>query len=291
VNNLEKIRLPHCINVRGEGLSPLRGSIVLKRADLCIVSEEVGSMTPKLSIDAVLPIFDSIMAVNQNSMRRLHIPKIWRDTHNERLNIFYVDNYSLQDLDPEMSEREKSQYRTSLLNRDPWDEYDHFKMDCAQCNENRYSGGNRLDITCEGGHRIETCPNPKCGRKYCCEHDDEYDHARKIKKCDVCKVTTCEECSDIYECTGDCDRTFCTDCKPRLYCHTGCDSISATQNCIDCAVDGSGYTRKCGECNNDLCKYCDPDMIHLGTGEHVCEVCRGVDEADWHGPDNPANVD
>ena len=57
VNNLEEIKLPYCINVRGDGLAPLRGSIVLKRADLCIVSEEVDSITPKLSIDAVLPIF------------------------------------------------------------------------------------------------------------------------------------------------------------------------------------------------------------------------------------------
>ena len=59
VNNLEEIKLPYCINVRGYGLAPLWGSMVLKRADLCIVSEEVDSdsITPKLSIDAVLPIF------------------------------------------------------------------------------------------------------------------------------------------------------------------------------------------------------------------------------------------
>ena len=62
-------------------------------------------------------------------------------------------------------------------------------------------------------------------------------------------------------------------------------------NCWDCAVDGSGYTRKCGGCNEDLCKYCDPDMTHMGTGEHACEVCRGVDQALWHGPDNPAEID
>ena len=41
---------------------------MLKKADLSIVSEEVDSMTPKLSIDAVLPIFDSIMAVHINTI-------------------------------------------------------------------------------------------------------------------------------------------------------------------------------------------------------------------------------
>jgi len=98
VNKLEEIKLPHCINLRGEGLAPLSGSIVLKKAELCIVSEEVDSMTPKLSIDAVLPILDSIVAKNHNSMSRLHAPKVWSDSHSEKLNIFYIDNYSLKNI-------------------------------------------------------------------------------------------------------------------------------------------------------------------------------------------------
>lgn len=289
VNNLEEIKLPHCINVRGDGFAPLRGSIVLKKLELSVVSEEVDTLIPNLSIDAVLPILNSITAKNQNSMSELHVPKIWRDSHNEKLNIFYVENYSMKNLDPRMSEREKSQYRTSLLNRSsPWEEYDVYKIDCAECNDNQCSSHKGVGLTFEGDQRLVTCPNQECGRKFCFKDDGEYDHSKKIKKCDVCDVTTCEECSSIYKCTGGCGRTLCEGCKSQLRCHAGCDAWE-TENCIDCAVNGSGYTRKCGGCNEDLCESCDPDLTHMGTGERACECCRGVDPADWHGPDNPAD--
>ena len=52
-------------------------------------------MTPKLSFNSVLPILDSILAMNQNKMSRLHVPKVWRDTHSERLNNFYLENQLL----------------------------------------------------------------------------------------------------------------------------------------------------------------------------------------------------
>jgi len=293
-NNLEMLRLPHCINVRGEGLAPLSGSIVLKKVDLSIVSEEVDSIIPKMSIDAVLPIFDGIMALNQNSLSRLHVPKVWRDSYNEKLNIFYVDNYSLKNLNgyEQMSERVKSQHRTSFLNAShPWSEYDeHNKIDCVECDVWHLSSHKGVSITFEAIQRIETCPNPSCGRKYCFKKDDEYDHSRKIKKCDVCKVTTCEECSSIYECNGGCGRTLCLDCIDQVYCRTGCTYPWDYTNCMDCAVNGSGFTRRCGQCNEDFCKYCDPDLTNM-AGERACECCRGVDPADWHGPDNPAEID
>ena len=56
-------------------------------------------------------------------------------------------------------------------------------------------------------------------------------------------------------------------------------------------MNGSGFTRRCGQCNEDFCKYCDPDLTNMGTGERACECCRGVDPALWHGPDNPAEID
>jgi len=37
VNKLESVKLPHCINIRGDGLAPLRGSVVLRKVDLSIV--------------------------------------------------------------------------------------------------------------------------------------------------------------------------------------------------------------------------------------------------------------
>ena len=142
-----------------------------------------------------------------------------------------------------MSQREKSQHRTDLLNESsPWEEYDEDNVDCAECRSEFHLSHKGIRLTFEGGRRLETCPNPKCGRKFCCVRDDEYDHAKKIKKCDACNVTTCEMCSDVYECTGGCGRTLCTECKSQLLCHTGCDTWETT-NCIDCAVDGSIHKR------------------------------------------------
>jgi len=292
VNNLEYIRLPHCINVRGSGLAPLRGSIILKKVDLSIVSEEVDSTTPKLSIDAVLPIFDSIMALNQNSLSRLHVPKVWHDSHRERLYNFYVDNYSLKNLDgyEQMSEQEKCQHRTNFLSHsNDWNEHNKYKIDCAECDVFRFASSHKgVRLTFEGGQRLKTCPNPKCGMKFCCENDDEYDHAMtKINKCDVCKESSCNVCDpDLFECNS-CGRTLCSCCTDRFSCNLCCE----LENCLDCAIDGSGYTRECGGCNEVLCKYCDPGLTHMGIGERACECCRGVDQALWHGPDNPAEID
>ena len=290
VNNLEKIRLPHCINVRGDGLAPLRGSTVLKRVDLCIVSEEVDSMTPKLSPDAVLPIVESIMAKNQNLLRSLHMPKVWHDKPSMRMKEFLIEMCIPQTYGYEgyelMSESEKSEMRAKYLLQYPNCRMDTYKMACSECaSDHRPCGtmrSNQLSITFEGGDTLKSCPS--CERKYCCENDD--DHADlQIKKCAVCKETTCRECNlDLFECYG-CDRTLCP-CTDRFSCSACCDH----ENCLDCAVDG-GFTRRCGGCNEDLCRYCDPDMTHMGTGERACESCRGIDPADWHGPDNPAQID
>jgi len=270
VSNLEILRLPHCINVRGDGLSPLSGSIVLKKADLSIVSEEVDSMTPKLSINSVLPIFDGIMAKNQNSMSRLHIPKVWRDTHNERLNIFYVDNYNLKDNEEyeQMSEREKSEKRTNLLNvvnlSSNYDERE-YKMDCTECNCRwNHSSHKGVHITFEAGQRIETCPNPKCGRKYCSESCAE----DQIDKCDVCEKRKCRGCTELYHCEC-CDRDLCTDCVDRISCDECLEG-----HCVDCATNGNGFVdRNCGQCQQSFCDSCEPNMDNNGVG--VCSVCLG----------------
>ena len=158
INNLEMLRLPYCINVRGDGLAPLRGSIVLERADLSIVSE-VGSMTPKLSINSVLPVLDSIIAMRQNSMSRLHTPKEWSDTYSERLNNFYLENHLLPQVCRyrRMSQSEKSEKRAQYLldNPDRWNHMSKRKMDCKECFSvfQNHSGSvtEMIYITCEGG--------------------------------------------------------------------------------------------------------------------------------------------
>ena len=280
VNNLQEIKLPHCMNIRGDGLSPLKGSVVLKKVDLSIVSEEVDRITPKISIDAVLPIFDSIMAKNQNSMKRLHVPKVWRDSHSERLNNFYLENHVFPRVGgpkyEHMSEREKrAQYLLDHPN--PWNHMCTRKMDCEECcSEFQYYSrdSDPLYITCEGGE-LETCPEPNCGKKYCTDHHADY----QIKKCHVCEKKKCRDCSEIYDCQL-CARDLCGDCVENLECCGNCDYSWERSNCIDCMAsairrgipDGEIWTKKCGQCGDAFCAECEPDMDHLG--ENVCQACR-----------------
>ena len=172
-------------------------------------------MTPKLSIDAVLPILDSIMAVNQNSMSRLHVPKVWWDTHNERLYNFYVDNHVLPSVDGSKYEHmSKSEKRAQYLLDYPhaWKnrkDISHNKMDCNECwSEFLYYSQDRdpLYITCEE-KGIEVCPEEGCGKKYCSESHADY----QIKTCGVCEKMKCQECAELYNC-DPCGRDLCGDC-------------------------------------------------------------------------------
>jgi len=274
VNNLENIRLPHCINVRGDGLAPLRGSIVLKRVDLCIVSEEVDSMTPTLSFDALLPIFESIMAKNQNLLRSFHMPKVWHDKLSIRLNDFLVEMYIPQTCGYEryelMSKSEKSEMRAKyLLQYQP--PMNTCKMACTECARSHRPCGtmrsNQLCLTFEGGDTLKNCPS--CERKYCCENDD--DHAGlQIKKCAVCKEAGCRECNcDLYNCEC-CDRDLCEGCVERVNCSRCYDGIGES-NCADCAANGQGYNNECGQCRQIFCTECEPNT----DGENVCQACLG----------------
>ena len=271
VNNLEKIRLPHCINVRGDGLAPLRGSIVLKRVDLCIVSEEVDTMTPRLSEGAVLPIIESIMAKNQNLLRSLHMPKVWYDRPSMRVKEFLIEMRIPQTYGYEgyelMTGSEKSEMRAKYLLQYPNRRMDTYKMACTECVWSHRPCGtmrsNELCITFEGGDTLKSCPS--CDRKYCTNHSDY-----QIKKCAVCKETACRECNlGLYNCEC-CDRDLCEECVEQVNCSRCYDGLGES-NCVDCAVNGQGYNNQCGQCRQIFCTNCEPGMMDR---ENVCQACR-----------------
>ena len=271
VNNLEEIRLPHCLNVRGDGLEPLRGSVVLKLVDLSIVSKEVDRLTPKLSMDAVLPILDSILANNQNSIHHIHLPKVWHDNHTERLRNFHLDSFLTHTRinNEDMSQSEK-RAKCLVAYENPWNRMGKCKMDCAECNDNFYyvSGKEQYYVTFEGKW-LRTCPS--CNRKYC----DEQHAFDAIKECDACKEVTCDKCNpDFYHCDC-CARYLCNECTECLVCCNNDCGADFVENCIDCAErDVWGcHTKLCGRCFHPFCRECEPLMDHLG--ENICGDCRG----------------
>ena len=72
---------------------------------------------------------------------------------------------------------------------------------------------------------------------------------------------------DLYHCDC-CERDLCGHCVGELDC-VRCGK----SNCVACAANGLGSTKRCGQCHQAYCEECDPDMDHLG--ENVCEGCGG----------------
>jgi len=77
-NNLKCLKLAGCVNITGQGLEPLRGSVVLEQADLSLVKMHESptiNPDPLLSEDTVLPILSSIVDTHGNNVKHLYLPK------------------------------------------------------------------------------------------------------------------------------------------------------------------------------------------------------------------------
>ena len=91
VNNLRSLKLTHCFNVTGAGLEPLRGSTVLERIDLSLVGAHESPViepAPPLSVDAVVPILDSVIGREGNALVHIQLPKKWREEKSGILSSF-----------------------------------------------------------------------------------------------------------------------------------------------------------------------------------------------------------
>ena len=288
VNRLKTLMLPGCIKIRGDGLVPLCGSVVLNNVDLSIVPIEKGS-TPMLSIDAVLPILESIVAMNQNSLHNVHIPKVWLDSYNEKLHNFYFEKQLLPNVHlgrgTELLSLDEKRRRYLLECPDAGKSMYRKKMECRECLTHfSYTYGG-LNITCESDIPIEVCPG--CGAKYCkakpntsfysdCAGHDYSDCAEdEIKTCDICEKKKCSACTvDIFHCYC-CDKDICDGgCGHKLECAGDCEESWEVANCTDCAAnEANACTKQCRECNEAYCNDCEPEMTHLG--DVVCQSCRG----------------
>ena len=280
INHLKILRLPHCIKIRGDGLFPLRGSVVLQNVDLSIVPIEI-DQTPMLSIDAVLPTLESILDMDQNVLKNVHVPKVWRDSYNEKLNNFYFErellpNFNLGSGTEHLSLSEKRK-RYLMEYPNPWDSMRRFKMDCHKCsrrfNFNSYQSG--LNLTCESETCSEACP--ECGKKYCNTKPNTKDRYSdcaedEIRTCEICEKKKCNACVEFWYCYC-CDKVICEDCSGSIECSNYCYASDEKRNCMDCAAnDSNARTKECGQCKEAYCSECEPEMTHLG--DNVCEICR-----------------
>ncbi|KAL7527050.1 hypothetical protein ACHAXR_001778 [Thalassiosira sp. AJA248-18] len=80
--SLKKLKLTGCANISGHGLDPLRGSTVLEQIDLSLAAQHESpgiDPEPSISETAALPILDSIVGVDDSSLKYIQLPHAWRE--------------------------------------------------------------------------------------------------------------------------------------------------------------------------------------------------------------------
>jgi len=87
VNKIKSLKFTNCLEITGSGLQPLTGSTVLERIDLSLVGDYQNptiNPEPPISAELVVPILNSIVEREDNSLVHIQLPKKWRD---ERSNV------------------------------------------------------------------------------------------------------------------------------------------------------------------------------------------------------------
>ena len=248
---LKKLKLTGCINVTGRGLQVLRGSTIIECIDLSTFKGTDTEAADMCETD-VIPILESIISTNGNSLKMIVFTKKWRETKTTELTRFLT------------------KYNQLLKSREP---------KCSECN--RLVEG-RYDLVCHGendwnrqhyGTQSYCCH--KCMDHFCYNCGDDGDGP--LKCCGRCEKEYCTRC-EVFEYCGDCDNQFCTECSSMKTCD-GCEA----DVCSECAPKPSdlcachvGKTY-CGNCMPDIrpCNMsgCDKKM-HCIYCAHVMGVAR-----------------
>ena len=183
-NNLKKLRLTRCSKVVGHGLDPVRGSVVLEDFDASTIATrkwENGSYrtVKSISAEAVVPILDSIIDADGNSLRELSLPQDWKEgtARNEPpLREFFAKFNQL------MQGKE---------------------LECAHCHE--LCRGDGETLSCE-----ICCKNRNCDG--CVEYGVPMDvNYPFVRSCDHCDQMLCSSCGSHSICEG-CGSAFCSLC-------------------------------------------------------------------------------
>mmetsp|Transcript_1428 Transcript_1428/g.2544 ORF Transcript_1428/g.2544 Transcript_1428/m.2544 type:complete len:478 (+) Transcript_1428:119-1552(+) len=244
VNRVKRLMLTNCTHIKGVGLEPLRGSIIIEQIDLSLVAyheSPVLDPAPPISWVYVLPILDSIISQAGYELKLLEFPKHWLDSSDP---IQFLDRYLHM-----------------------WS--NRFELTCLStgCNEIV----NEVELCCK-------CMNYYCD--FCVTDDDE----RMIAYCDKCEKRYCYECVAIKDCrcchqsycSGHCDVSFheccegcgkiCPDCDTEeRRCHRCKDRW-----CDDC---GGEVIQKCSFCNIRLCNCCDTNFKYCENDSCLWNFC------------------
>ena len=181
---IKSLKFTHCFGITGLGLVPLRGSTVLERIDLSLVGDhEDPSINPEppISADVVVPILDSIISTEGNSLVHVQLPKKWRQERSDILTQF------LERFDSELNSRK---IRCSKLGQ---------TYRCEEiCQGKEYYS---LVTSTEGDYGMISFSCYQCKKSFCGNCSDYYS---VLHRCDNCEKVYCEECNMVEYCDGGC---------------------------------------------------------------------------------------
>lgn len=249
VNNTKRIKLTGCINIDGSGMSPLRGSVVLRQLDLGLVGQYESPTElvpdPLISEESAVPILTRIINTEGNSLTHLTLPKKWRNTRSTQLTNFL------------------EAYNAVLASRE---------IKCTNCNilvsEVSLNNGHiHHNNNIWYGLQNDVCYT--CLKSYCnnCYTDDE-DERNWLVYCNHCEKDFCADCSSMGGVTCDiCAEDFCIGCE---------DTMKTCQRCKS-VVCGGCAAEKCSCVNRFLCVECAPESHKCEWGqcnERFCADCQ-----------------
>eukprot|EP00984_Skeletonema_dohrnii_P036275 scaffold37061_cov183-Skeletonema_dohrnii-CCMP3373.AAC.2 len=221
-HKVKRLRLTNCINISGSGLAPLRYSTSIEQIDLSLVGAHQLSQlnpTPPLSCDLVLPILESIISHERNSLINLLFPHDWR--RKEPVDTRFK----------EFLERYDSMLEIRLTN--------------TACCGNDLITYELISFDDEDyGVQYHTCS--LCAKNYCYDCTDEYGN-KLLHFCSTCERNYCSSCASKNACSA-CYAFLCEDCIP----HTAC----AERYCMNVICNECLLSNKCGECKKRWCITC-----------------------------------
>ena len=176
---LKKLKLTGCIKITGQGLSPLRESVVLEQIDLSLLKKYEDPMSARLqhvlSKEVVLPILDSIISTMGCSLKYILFPYSWK-------------------------EDEEDGPLHEFANR-----YDHYQENCGvRCSECAKRIRGHRWFKAKQMYHYNTCYD--CLEHYC----DECEGDTLLNFCNVCKKDYCRDCDGTLQ-----QRDTCFGCRTR----------------------------------------------------------------------------
>jgi len=193
VNKIKSLKLTNCTNIIGVGLRQLQGSVVLQDIDLSLVGiHENPTLEPEppISVSDVVPILNSILDMEGNSLVHVQLPKKWRNERSAELTQFL------------------ERFETVLDRNRPQCSHSYCHKMCEGNDSPSITWGEGRWIGYSRFYGTPSLTCSQCMKSYCFTCYD----TGVIDFCKDCERFYCEDCTATPYCSGTCNLASCKVC-------------------------------------------------------------------------------